>query len=122
MKVSNNLDMALVEMDSLLFVTVVKEYTTPENGEFMMDKEGYVVTPTGMRLQGYQSINNVIQPNLGDIRVPLGDISALNTTEVTMTANLDADADDSTTPLGDINSNSYDPNELVLLMDLKLHC
>ena len=111
LKVSNNnLDMAISGNGFFAVRNGGEGIYYTRNGEFMMDKEGYVVTPTGMRLQGYQSINNVIQPNLGDIRVPLGDISALNTTEVTMTANLDADADDSTTPLGDINSNSYDPD------------
>ncbi|MBM76440.1 MAG: hypothetical protein CMK59_13625 [Proteobacteria bacterium] len=107
---NNNLDMA-ISGNGFFAVREVENHGIyySRNGEFMLDKEGYVVSPTGLRLQGYQAIDNKIQPNLGDIKVPLGDVSAAASEVVTMTANLDADADDSDSPLADIDGNSYDP-------------
>ena len=75
------------------------------NGEFYLDNDGYVVSPGGMNLQGYTAIDGAIQPSLGDIRVQLGDISSKATENITMTANLDADADYSTTPVASMSLN-----------------
>ena len=100
---NNNLDMAISGNGFFSVRDGDAKYYT-RNGEFMLDKEGYIVSPTGLRLLGYQANDNVIQPNLGDIRIPLGDISAAATSEITITANLDADADDSDTTLQDQNT------------------
>lgn len=75
------------------------------NGEFYLDNDGYVVSPGGMRLQGYTAVEGAIQPSLGDVRVKLGDISSQASENITMTANLDADADYSTTPVASMSLN-----------------
>jgi flagellar hook protein FlgE len=75
------------------------------NGEFYLDNDGYVVSPGGMRLQGYTAVEGAIQPSIGDVRVKLGDISSQASQNVTMTANLDADADYSTTPVASMSLN-----------------
>ena len=58
-----------------------------------------------MNLQGYTAIDGAIQPSLGDIRVKLGVLAQKATENITMTANLDADADYSTTPVASMSLN-----------------
>ena len=74
------------------------------NGEFYLDAEGYMVNAAGLRVQGYTANESgYIQPTLGDLRVAVGDIESEMTTEVVMTANINADADDSTTPVSSMS-------------------
>ena len=101
---NNNLHLAISGNG---FFTVAEDganYYT-RNGEFYLDNDGYVVSPGSMRLQGYTAIDGAIQPSIGDIRVQLGDISSEATENITMTANLDADADYSTTPVASMSLN-----------------
>jgi len=74
------------------------------NGAFYLDSEGYLVTAANMRVQGYTANSEgYIQPTLGDLQVAVGDISSQTTTEVVLVANIDAEADDSTTPVGSMS-------------------
>ncbi|MEC7984117.1 MAG: flagellar hook protein FlgE [Myxococcota bacterium] len=75
------------------------------NGEFYLNNDGYIVSPGGLRLQGYKAIDGALQPSIGDLQVNMGDITAQSTSEVTLTANLDADADSTTTPLASMSLN-----------------
>ena len=86
-----------------------KYYT--RNGEFFLDNDGFIVSPGGLRLQGYTAVDGAIQPSIGDLRVQLGDISSKSTENVTMTANLDADADFSTTPVAGRSLSGNDAND-----------
>ena len=101
---NNNLHLALSGNGFFTVAESGSNYYT-RNGEFYLDNDGYVVSPSGLRLQGYTAIEGAIQPSIGDLRVQLGDISAEATENVTMTANLDADADYSTTPVANMSLN-----------------
>ncbi|SDK19839.1 flagellar hook protein FlgE [Ferrimonas sediminum] len=61
-------------------------------GMFNQDAEGYVVDPYGNKLQGYPvgPTGDVMTGNVGDIQVQAGSIPAQATTNINMTANLDA--------------------------------
>jgi len=101
---NNNLHLAISGNGFFTVAESGSNYYT-RNGEFYLDNDGYVVSPGGMRLQGYTAIDGAIQPSLGDVRVKLGDISSKDTENITMTANLDADADYSTTPVASMSLN-----------------
>jgi flagellar hook protein FlgE len=73
------------------------------NGEFFLDKEGYFVSPMGLKLQGFVADEGEIQPQMGDLQVDLGQISSQASSIVSLSANLDSDADDSTTPLASMS-------------------
>jgi flagellar hook protein FlgE len=90
---NNNLHMAISGNG---FFTVKEDdcnYYT-RNGEFFLDKSGYLVSPQGLKVQGFQSENGAIQPQMGDLQVDLGHVNSDATTAVTLSANLDSDADD----------------------------
>jgi flagellar hook protein FlgE len=69
-------------------------------GEFLIDQNGFVVTPGGQRVQGYGAINGVIPAGapISDIKVPIGEATPPSTTtQATLRANLS-----STDPAGSI--------------------
>lgn len=61
-------------------------------GQFKFDKDGYMLNPDGMRVQGYGLDSNGTLGSIGDIRIPLGSNSPQATSEMTVTVNLDAGA------------------------------
>ncbi|MCC6875049.1 MAG: flagellar hook protein FlgE [Sandaracinaceae bacterium] len=62
-------------------------------GQFHVDSNGYLVNADGMRLQGYPAdATGALSPTMGDMQVQGGTIPAQPTSNVTMGANLDADA------------------------------
>ncbi|MGC6508912.1 MAG: flagellar hook protein FlgE [Myxococcota bacterium] len=71
-------------------------------GEFFLDDNGFIVTPQGYQLQGYLAEEGAILPSMGSLQIPTTPIPSQNTTNVSLTANLDADADSSTTPVGNM--------------------
>jgi flagellar hook protein FlgE len=74
------------------------------NGEFFLDSDGYLTNTAGLKVQGYTANGSgYIQPTLGDLQVAVGSVSSEATTEVIMTANLDADSDNTTTPVGSMS-------------------
>jgi flagellar hook protein FlgE len=99
---NNNLHMAIsgngfftVREDDCLYYT--------RNGEYFLDKEGYLTNPSGLKLQGFLAEDGAVQPQQGDLRVNLGDINSEPTTAVTLSTNLDSESDDSTTPLASMS-------------------
>lgn len=68
-------------------------------GDFSLDRDGYLVTPTGYRVQGYQAVGGAIPPDapLTDLKAPLGEfVPPVATSEVNFRINLSAkDAVDS---------------------------
>jgi flagellar hook protein FlgE len=95
---NNNLDMAIsgngffaVRDDGAIYYT--------RNGEFYLDGDGYLVNSSGLHVQGYLADDGDILPNLGDLQVPVSDIKHKDSTEITITANLDSESDDSSQPL-----------------------
>jgi flagellar hook protein FlgE len=83
-------------------------FALTRNGQFNIDKQGYIVTPLGDRLMGYQ----VEDPISGDVRapatvtadafrtmvIPSSGVGAAVTTEVGLSLNLSADAEVIPTP------------------------
>ena len=67
------------------------EYTRA--GNFQLDTSGYLVTATGERIQGWNSVNGVVDTNgaVSDIQVPLASQRAATaTTKISVGANLNA--------------------------------
>lgn len=99
----NTLDMALNGNGFFAIRDENSLYYT-RNGEFFLDSDGHLVNGAGLRVQGYTANDEgYIQPSLGDIQVALGGVNNATTTEVNMTANIDAEADDSTTPVASMS-------------------
>jgi flagellar hook protein FlgE len=62
-------------------------------GEFTLDKEGYLVNPTGLKLQGYiANGDGTFAASLSDVRAPTAAIPPRATTGVDVAANLDSGA------------------------------
>lgn len=64
-------------------------------GDFVLNNEGYLITPKGDQVQGYAAINGVITPgsSLTSLRIPIGQTLPPNTTTNTsMKINLNTNA------------------------------
>lgn len=75
------------------------------DGEFTVDKDGYLVNLEGLRVQGYQAVDNVVQGTLGDLQVGTASASAKATATVSIKGNLAADTA--------ISAVAFDPNNPV---------
>lgn len=93
---NNPLDMAIGGNG---FFLIERNNGTPaysRNGQFNLDKDGYIVTPQGERLMGYQtenvdgSVSFVGSTTPASIRVPPTGIGAKATTDLAVRANLDS--------------------------------
>ena len=69
------------------------------DGSFRMDKDNFVVSGAGMRLQGFQATDGVLGTTVGDLQLDTRDIASKATSEVRLGATLSASADFATTPL-----------------------
>ncbi len=62
-------------------------------GQFQTDKDGYIVNPEGLRLQGYMAnASGVLGNDLEDIRLSTNTVAPNPTSEVKITANLDSNS------------------------------
>ena len=85
------------------------EMTYTRNGQFQLDKNGYIVNAQGGRLTGYPADANG-QVNAGvpvDLRLQTGDIAPRATDAGTVVANLDAAATTPASPFGVADATSY---------------
>ncbi len=60
-------------------------------GNFALDRQGFMVTPTGDRVQGYQALNGVVPPGaaMTSLKMPLGEFAGpVATTEASIRLNL----------------------------------
>jgi len=80
------------------------------DGSFYMDTEGYITSAGGLRLQGYQSSKEGdLTTLLGDLQIDQTPVTGESTTEISVTANLSAEAEfvdddgNPSTPLADLN-------------------
>jgi len=72
------------------------------NGQFQVDHDGYLVSPEGLRLQGYTAdTSGNMSTQLGDLRVDGMTLPATPTTTMTLHANLDARPATPATPAWD---------------------
>ena len=68
------------------------------DGSFRVDKDHYIVSPQGLRLQGYGVQDNEIVSTLEDVRLNLNPIDHKTTENISIDAVFAADADFTTTP------------------------
>ncbi|MDR2697093.1 MAG: flagellar hook protein FlgE [Holophagales bacterium] len=91
---SNPTDMALQGQGFFYMKLVTGGYGHTRAGNFTVNQFGFVVDPSGNRLQGYnRDSNGNIDTTMGstDIRLPIGEtVSAFATTQISFTTNLDA--------------------------------
>jgi flagellar hook protein FlgE len=113
------LDMS-INGDGMFSIGLFKDYQPgrtyyTRNGQFLTDKEGYIVNANGLYLMGYQpnkdytSVSNVIGP----MKEPVSPMPAKTTTSSTMQINLDA-----RTPVIEIPTEG-DGEEAVLPLDIE---
>lgn len=86
---ANVLDLA-VDGDGLFIVSNESGTFYTRAGQFTLDKEGYVVNPNAMRLQGYLFSATGTSSGLGDINLSTLNSSPNATTSVSISANLDS--------------------------------
>ena len=85
----------------------VTEYT--RNGQFKMDKDGYLINAQGARLTGFQAdaTGNIAIGAPSDIRLTMGDIAPKVTTEAALQLNLDSRSTVPTVPFAVADPRSY---------------
>lgn len=76
------------------------------DGSFGLDADGFMVTQTGLRLQGYNADNGIVSPVVGDLHIDQAPIAPNVTSEITLDLSLaPGEPDPATglfaTPLGD---------------------
>jgi flagellar hook protein FlgE len=61
-------------------------------GNFSLDTSGHLVTASGANVQGWNAVGGVVNPNgaVSDIILPTGSVSAVPTTKMSLTVNLNA--------------------------------
>jgi len=62
-------------------------------GEFRFDKNGYLINPDGLIVQGYEVDSNGTLGTIGDIKIPMGNNPPGATDELALTLNLNAQAE-----------------------------
>ncbi|MBN2467892.1 MAG: flagellar hook protein FlgE [Deltaproteobacteria bacterium] len=62
-------------------------------GSFKFDKEGNLVNPDGLKVQGYAITSNGTLGSVADICIPTGSVPPSPTDKMSLTVNLNADAD-----------------------------
>jgi flagellar hook protein FlgE len=67
------------------------EITYTRNGQFQMDKDGYIVNASSSRLTGYSATNGVLSTGSpSEININTADLTPVSTSEITATLNLDS--------------------------------
>lgn len=81
------------------------EITYTRNGQFQMDKDGYIVNASNNRLTGYSAINGVLSTGSpAEININTADLAPVTTTEIAATLNLDSTNTD-------LTAAGFDPND-----------
>jgi flagellar hook protein FlgE len=94
--------------------------TYSRNGQFQLDKDGYIVNNTGLRLTGYgiDATGNIVAAAPADIRISFADISPNATTTADMVLNLDSRQDVPTVaPFNPANALSYNNSTSITTYD-----
>jgi flagellar hook protein FlgE len=71
------------------------------SGQYYLDDDGYIVTATGLNLQGFTGEDGVLDATIGDLQVSTSPIGQNLTTELNIEANLDSSVDETDTPIQD---------------------
>lgn len=93
--------------------------TYTRNGQFQLDKDGYVVNNSGMRLTGYNvSGGQIVQAAPADIQISFADISPNATSRAGLVLNLDASASPpAVAPFSPANASTYNDSTSMTLYD-----
>jgi flagellar hook protein FlgE len=88
---SNPLDLA-INGGGLFRLSSNGTVSYSRNGQFQLDKDGFVVTAGGQRLQGYPVNSNggIVPSTPGDLKVSASDLSPKVTSQANATLNLDS--------------------------------
>jgi flagellar hook protein FlgE len=90
---SNGLDLS-IDGDSFFMVNDAGAIYYTRAGQFSTDKDGYIVNPEGLILQGYLAdTSGNITGTLGDLQIAVGQSLAQATATASITLNLDATSD-----------------------------
>lgn len=95
---SNALDMAISGSGFFMLNDGVSNYYS-RAGEFYVNDDGTVVNSQGLALQGYNADDGVLGATVGDLVIDTEPIPPGESSSVTLSAILSADADFSSTPL-----------------------
>ncbi|MEC7947486.1 MAG: flagellar hook protein FlgE [Myxococcota bacterium] len=98
---TNALDMAISGNGFFVVNDGVQDFYS-RNGTFFLDEDGFVVNTQELNLQGYNATDGVLGATVEDLQLDLDPIAPDATTTITMTANLSAEADFSTTPVASL--------------------
>ncbi|MCU0933733.1 MAG: flagellar hook protein FlgE [Thiobacillaceae bacterium] len=93
--------------------------TYTRNGQFQLDKDGYVVNNGGMRLTGYNvSGGQIVQAAPADIQISFADISPNATSRAGLVLNLDAsESPPAVAPFSPANASTYNDSTSMTLYD-----
>jgi flagellar hook protein FlgE len=81
------------------------EITYTRNGQFQMDKDGYIVNASNSRLTGYAAFNGVLSTGSpAELRINTADLTPVTTTEIAATLNLNSTNTD-------LTAAGFDPND-----------
>ncbi|MDO4905167.1 MAG: flagellar hook protein FlgE [Lautropia sp.] len=88
-------------------------------GQFKLDKNGYIVNASGMRLTGYPVDSNGLVANgvAQELKLESNDIAPKDTTEANVRVNLDARAEATATPFSLGDAKTYDGATSVSVFD-----
>lgn len=90
------------------------------NGQFHLNKNGYIVNDNGAQLTGYLASNGQVGGSLGAIQVPTGNIAPVATSQVGVNMNLKASStpiNTTTYPFSPSNTNSYNYSTSMTVYD-----
>ena len=87
-------------------------------GNFTTDKDGYLVSQGGARVQGYLATNGVISSSMGDIELPTGDVAAPKASkDIAYEMNLDSSSSVLGAPFSATDSTTYNNRTSVSIFD-----
>lgn len=87
-------------------------------GSFSTDQNGYMVTTTGEKLQGFLAVNGAISSTVGDLQISNAPQPPKQTSTATISLNLDAtQAIPTTTPFNASDSSSYNSQTTAQVID-----
>ncbi len=89
------LDMA-IDGNGFFMVSSPTQTFYTRNGEFFVDKSGYVTTADGLRVQGYPAADGLVSPTVGDLTVSSATLPGVATSSVVVNASLSADTEPGT--------------------------
>jgi flagellar hook protein FlgE len=116
---SNPLDMA-INGNGFFRLDTNGAITYSRNGQFHLDRDGYIVSPNGARLTGYgvDAQGNVLVANPGPLQISSAQLPATATTSGEIGVNLDArEAVITVTPFNIANSQTYNKATSLTIYD-----